>query len=282
MSGAAWVARDPAARWHPTPSLQASIGVHGLAVLGALAAPAAWPWLLGAIAANHVVLSVAGLLPRSTLLGPNLTRLPTSTAERSTRRDVALTIDDGPDPEVTPRVLDLLDADGIKATFFCIGRRAKQRPDLCRLIVARGHGVENHGYSHSAAFSLFGPQAMRRDIQRAQDTLADITGVAPRYFRPKPGLRNPMLDPVLHDLGLHLAAWTHRGFDTREGNADVVLNRLTRRLGPGDILLLHDGNAALTADGSPVILAVLPRLIAHLSTHRLMPVLLPDSHPVAQ
>lgn len=270
------MARDPAARWRPAPTLQASIGVHGLAALGALAAPAAWPWWLGAIAANHAVLTVAGLLPRSTLLGPNLTRLPMDTAERNTRRDVALTIDDGPDPEVTPRVLDLLDAGGIKATFFCIGRRAQQWPDLCRQIVARGHGVENHGYSHSAAFSLFGPQAMRRDIQRAQDTLADITGVAPRYFRPTAGLRNPLLDLVLHDLGLHLAAWTYRGFDTREGKADVVLNRLTRRLGPGDILLLHDGNAALTADGSPVILAVLPRLMAHLAAHDLMLVLLPD------
>jgi len=220
------------------------------------------------------VLTLAGLLPRSTLLGPNLTRLPDAAAAR---REIALTLDDGPDPDTTPRVLDLLDAAGVRASFFCIGRRARKNPALCREIVARGHRVENHGDSHSWAFSAFGPGRMKADIAAAQATLADITGQPPRFFRPTAGLRNPFLDPVLAALDLRLAAWTRRGYDTREGRPDIVLSRLTRGLGPGDILLLHDGHAAHTPDGQPVILAVLPSLLRALAERELRPVTLADA-----
>jgi peptidoglycan/xylan/chitin deacetylase (PgdA/CDA1 family) len=253
--------------------MKATFALHGAAVLGTLAMPAAWPWALGALAANHVVLTVAGLLPRSTLLGPNLTRLPDAAAAR---REIALTFDDGPDPEVTPRVLDLLDAAGARASFFCIGRRAREHPALCREIVARGHRVENHGDSHSWAFAAFGPGRMRADIAAAQAALADITGQSPRFFRATAGLRNPLLDPVLAALDLRLAAWSRRAYDTREGRPEVVLGRLTRGLGAGDILLMHDGHAARTPDGQPVILAVLPPLLRRLAEDGLTPVTLAD------
>lgn len=258
-------------RWTPSPFLSASAAVHGAAVLVTLAVPAAWPWAAGALVANHALLAGAGLWPSSHLLGPNLTRLPDAAAQR---REIALTIDDGPDPEVTPRVLDVLDAANVKASFFCIGRIAEQHPALCRAIVQRGHRVENHGFAHSNAFSLFGPGAMRRDIARAQSTLADITGETPRFFRATAGLRNPFLDPVLHGLGLQLATWTRRAFDTRTGDPERVLQRLTHHLGPGDIVLMHDGHAARTASGESVILAVLPRLLQTVAERHLHPVTL--------
>ncbi len=257
--------------WKPAPALQASLALHGAAALGTLAVPAAWPWALGALALDHAVLTLAGLLPRSSLLGDNLTRLPPACRAR---REIALTIDDGPDPEVTPRVLDLLDAAGVRASFFCIGRRAREQPALCREIVARGHRVENHGDSHSWAFAVFGPRRMQADIAAAQATLAQITGQAPRFFRPTAGLRNPLLDPVLAALDLRLASWSRRAYDTREGRPDVVFGRLARRLGPGDILLLHDGHAAVSPAGQPVILAVLPRLLHTLTERGLQPVTL--------
>ena len=260
--------------WKPTPALKASLALHGAAALGTLAVPAAWPWALGALALDHALLTAAGLLPRSRLLGDNLTRLPDACRGR---RQIALTIDDGPDPEVTPRVLDLLDAAGVRASFFCIGRRARANPDLCREIVARGHRVENHGDSHSWAFSAFGPGRMRADVAAAQSTLAQIAGQAPRFFRPTAGLRNPFLDPVLAALDLRLASWTRRAYDTREGRPDVVFGRLTRGLGPGDILLLHDGHCARSQARQPVILAVLPRLLRTLSERGLQPVTLADA-----
>lgn len=264
------------ARWTPSPFLSASAALHGAAALGTLAAPAAWPWALGALVANHALLAGAGLWPSSHLLGPNLTRLPKAAAQR---REIALTFDDGPDPEVTPRVLDLLDAANARASFFCIGRIAEQHPALCREIVQRGHRVENHGHAHSNAFSLFGPGAMRRDIVRAQATLGDITGQAPRFFRATAGLRNPFLDPVLHGLGLRLATWTRRAFDTRTGDPERVLQRLTQRLGAGDIVLLHDGHAARTPAGEPVVLAVLPRLLQTINERQLNPVTLVQAVP---
>ena len=257
--------------WTVSPALKASAALHVGAALGTVAAPAIWPWALGAVALNHAVITGAGLLPRTSLLGPNLTRLP---AAAQARRELALTIDDGPDPEVTPRVLDLLDAAGARASFFCIGWRARQSPALCREIVARGHRVENHGDSHSNAFSLFGPRRMRADVAAAQATLSDITGQAPLFFRPTAGLRNPFLEPVLASLDLQLAAWTRRPYDTRDGRPQQVLQRLTRGLGPGDILLMHDGHAALTPEGQPVILATLPLLLDRLKAESLQAVTL--------
>lgn len=260
--------------WSPSPFLKASAMLHAGAAVGALAAPTIWPWALGAVVVNHALITTAGLLPRSTWLGRNLTRLP---AAAQARRELALTIDDGPDPQVTPAVLDLLDTAQAKATFFCIGWRARENPALCREIVARGHRVENHGDSHSNAFSVFGPKRMRADITAAQATLSDITGQAPLFFRPTAGLRNPFLDPILHGLDLRLAAWTRRPYDTRDGRPQQVLQRLTRDLGPGDILLMHDGHAALTPEGQPVILATLPTLLRTLREQALQPVTLQQS-----
>ena len=101
-----------------------------------------------------------------------------------------------------------------------------------------------------------------RELQAAQDTLTAITGQRPLFFRAPAGLRNPFLDPVLARLGLRLASWSARGFDTRIGDAERVKDRLLRGLRAGAILLLHDGNAARTPDGIPVILEVLPAVLA--------------------
>jgi peptidoglycan/xylan/chitin deacetylase (PgdA/CDA1 family) len=249
---------QPTLRWKPSPLLAVSMLLHLVAVVLWLLQPRFWPWALGAIVANHILLTLLGLLPRSTWLGPNWTRLPATAAAR---REIALTIDDGPDPEVTPKVLDILDRHGAKASFFCIGEKAQRYPELCREIVRRGHAVENHSQHHWRHFSLLGVRGMAREIETASATLAAITGQRPLFFRPTAGLRNPFLDPALSRCRMRLASWTRRAFDTREGNAQVVLARLSRDLKAGDILLLHDGNAARTAEGVPVILAALPPLL---------------------
>ncbi|MFN3566103.1 MAG: polysaccharide deacetylase family protein [Burkholderiaceae bacterium] len=263
-------------QWKPAPAIVTSLAWHGLASALALAHPPAWPWVLGGIAANHLLLTAAGLWPRSTLLGPNLTRLP---AQAAAQGWVALTFDDGPDPKVTPYVLDLLDASGARASFFCIGRRARAHPALVREIVARGHRVENHGNAHSKAFAAYGYFRMRADIEAAQNVLADLTGQQPRFFRPLGGLRSPLLDPVLAQLDLRLASWTRRGFDSVSRDPDRVLRRLTRGLRAGDVLLLHDGCAPLTASGEPVSLAMLPSLLATMRAAGLQSVALADAVP---
>jgi len=256
--------------------VKASAAVHAAAGIAVLVAPAAWPWALGAVAANHLALTGAGLWPRSRWLGRNWTRLPEAAAARG---EIAITIDDGPDPEVTPRVLDLLDAHAARATFFAIASAAARHPALCREIVRRGHSVQNHSDRHSHAFSLLGPRGLAREIGAAQARLADVAGVAPRYFRAPAGLRNPFLAPVLDRLGLQLVSWTRRGYDTVRRDPDDVLARLCKGLAAGDILLLHDGNAARTPAGQPVVLSVLPALLGRCADAGLRPVTLTDALP---
>src|SRR5205085_8881909 len=216
---------------------KASAALHVAAGAAALLAPAAWPWALGAVAANHLALTAGGLWPRSRWLGRNWTRLPDAAAAR---HEVAITLDDGPDPAVTPAVLDVLDAHRVRATFFVIGEAVQRHPALAREIARRGHAVQNHSDRHSHAFSLLGPRAMAREIGAAQARIADVVGVAPRWFRAPAGLRNPFLAPVLDRLGLELVSWTRRGYDTARSDPVRILARLGKRLGPGDILLLHD------------------------------------------
>ena len=255
--------------WQPSPLIRGSVALHVAAIGVTLARPQWWPLTLSAVVANHLLLAASGLWPRSRLLGPNWTHLPGKAPAA-----VAITIDDGPDPEVTARVLDLLGEHGAHATFFCIGERVDRHPALARAIAARGHEIGNHSYRHLKRFSLLGPRGVAEEIARAQEAIGAVTGQVARFFRAPAGLRNPFLEPALTRANLQLVSWTRRGFDTVSGSAGRVLGSLTRDLRGGDILLLHDGHAARTSSGAPVILEVLPRLLRALAVAQLVPITL--------
>ncbi|RBA25053.1 chitin deacetylase [Herminiimonas fonticola] len=250
-------------KWQASPLLKASAALH----VGAAASALVWPGSIGfgiaSVIANHVVLASAGLWPRSSLLGPNVLRLPHG------RDEIALTIDDGPDPEVTPRVLDILAEKNVRATFFCIAAKVKNQPALVWRIVDEGHHIENHSMQHRHYFSMMGMGGIKRELVQAQQVIEDATGRRPQFFRAPAGLRNPFLDPVLHQLDLRLVSWTRRGFDTRIHDAAKITQRLLANAKAGDILLLHDGNAARSKNGQAVILEVLPQLIDRLSQQNL-------------
>ena len=244
--------------WKPSAAIKASAVLH-VGALAGLAAGVAWPWAVGGLLANHALLTLAGLWPRSTLLGSNLLRLSQAACDA---QQIAITIDDGPNPQVTPAVLDILDEASARATFFCIGQAVETYPHLAREIVRRGHAIENHSYAHRHHFSLMGLSQLRSEISRAQNVISQVTGRIPVYFRAPAGLRSPLLDPVLQSLNLQLVSWTRRGFDTVVTDPNKVQRKLERNLSAGDILLLHDGNAAFCANGKPVVLDVLPKLLA--------------------
>ena len=244
--------------WRPTPIVRLSILLHAAAGVVVVMQPALWPWALGAVAGDHLLLTAAVFWPRGRALGANLIRLPPSAVARG---EVSVTFDDGPDPEVTPRVLDLLDRHQAKASFFCVGERAAAHPDIVREIARRGHSIENHSYRHSNAFACYGIFRLQREVDSAQAVVSGITGRAPRFFRAPMGLRSPLLDPVLARCGLHYVSWTRRGLDAKYCDPDKVLQRLADGLAAGDILLLHDNGRAQTRDGVPVVLAVLPELL---------------------
>ena len=245
-------------RWRPAPAILVSALLHAAAVVWLAAHPQAWPWVLGALGANHLALFFAVLCPRGQLLGPNLVRLPPAAVRR---REISLTFDDGPDPEVTPRVLELLDRYQAKASFFCIGEKAAAHPELVKEIARRGHSVENHSYHHYNAFAFFSMSKLRREVDAAQEAVAAITGRTPAFFRAPAGFRSPLLDPVLASRGLRYVSWTRRGFDAVSGNSTRILRELTRGLAAGDVLLMHDT--------VPVVLSVLPALLEQVSAQGL-------------
>jgi len=260
------------------PLLAASLGVHGLAVAALVASPQSGSLVAATLLMNHLVIGTAGMFPRSGWLGPNINRLPGHRAGV-----IALTFDDGPDPEVTPQVLSMLDQAGQRATFFCVGARAERHPELMAEIRRRGHGVENHSYSHPNSFALRGPRGLAREIGRAQQALTSPAGEGPRLFRAPAGIQNPWLAGVLTETGLRLVSWTRRGFDTvSQDGARVAARLVGHGLRQGDILLLHDGSMSRHRPGRPVVLDALPRVLeqmtaAGLRSEALHTALLPDS-----
>ncbi len=257
--------REAAGRWGSTPALRVTAALHVGGAL-ALAGPTpGWRWVAGTLLANHGVLFAASLAPRSRLLGPNLVRLPPAAVRR---REVALTFDDGPDREVTPRVLDLLEARAATASFFCIGERVAAAPLLAREIVRRGHSIENHSHRHSVLFGCYGPWRLRREIETAQAVLSEAVGSPPRFFRAPHGTRSPWLAPALGER-LTYVSWTRRGYDAVDRDPARVLRRLTRGLSAGDVLLLHDGGRASAPREQPMVLRVLPELLDQLAARGL-------------
>jgi len=237
-------------RWRPPAFVAVSAALHAGAAVVLSVSPRDWAWVIAVVATNQLLLIAAVLWPRGSLLGRNVVRLPDSAAQRG---EIALTFDDGPDPLLTPQVLDLLDRHHAKASFFCVGERAVAYPELTREIARRGHSVENHSYHHRHSFAFLGLFRLRREVDAAQESLAAITGRRPAFFRAPAGFRSPFLDPVLAALGLRYVSWTRRGFDATGSDPDRILKRLTRGLAAGDLLLLHDR--------APIVLKVLPELL---------------------
>jgi peptidoglycan/xylan/chitin deacetylase (PgdA/CDA1 family) len=178
----------------------------------------------------------------------------------TTQREVWLTIDDGPDPEDTPRILALLAAHDARATFFMIGKKAAAHPELVRAVVAAGHEVAHHTQTHPLhSFWCASPGRVARELD---DGLAALggSGVRPTRFRPPAGLKNLWLGRALVTRGLVCVGWSARGLERRRGEVQDVVERVTGGLWPGAILLLHEGPAVPAAIRVEAIGRVLERL----------------------
>lgn len=243
--------------------------VDGLICVGAAAHLVPVTQTLVWVGLTQAALAGACLCPRCPLVGPVLTHVKTA------RPYVALSFDDGPDPALTPWILKTLKQYGAKASFFCIGTRARLHRQDVRAIAHGGHSIENHSDHHSYRFAFLGSRALAREIDSAQRTLESLCGQAPRFFRAPLGFRNPWLAPLLAERRLHYTAWSHRGFDTWERDANRLQQRLTRRLKPGDILLLHDGRSGRDHQNRPIIHTALPPLLREIRDRGLTAVDLP-------
>jgi len=175
-------------------------------------------------------------------------------------RCVALTFDDGPDPVYTPKLLDLLREKDVKATFFVIGKRADQHPEIVRRAWTEGHLVGNHTWSHYPLFCFLMPRRLRAEIERGTESIRRSCGSMPRFFRSPVGLRHPLLAPYLENAGLDYISWSIRTLDTFTTDSGVLAQRILSRATSGDIILLHDR----LPRGTDAMLQALPRVIDEL------------------
>lgn len=163
---------------------------------------------------------------------------------RSAKKCVALTFDDGPHPTYTPEILDILDKYDAKATFFVIGQNAEQYPDIVLDAYSRGHEIGNHTYSHPDLKKI-SVEKLMEEIQKTQDVITEITGETPRLFRPPGGyVSNPIVEELMN-LDCNAVLWSWRQ-DTRDWacpSVDCVVSGVLKNLKDGDIILFHDYNA---------------------------------------
>ena len=154
-------------------------------------------------------------------------------------KGVALTFDDGPDPEVTPLLLDLLDRHSVPATFFVTGERAARHPSIIRDILSRGHAIGNHSYHHFPFLMLKGIRTLRREIESTQSCLAGF-GILPLAFRPPAGITNPLLRRVLLEQGMFCVNYSCRAVDLGNRRIGRLSEKVLKAVSQGDIIALHD------------------------------------------
>lgn len=192
------------------------------------------------------------LRPASRGFGPVVSSFLTA------EREVWLTIDDGPDPLTTPRVLDLLDEYEARATFFVVGEQVYRHPELAREIARRGHELANHTASHPCGtFWSAGPRRVLAEIDGCNDAVSAAGLPRPRYFRPPVGIKTPFLHAQLHRRGMGLVAWSARGYDSLL-STDLAVRRIVAGIRPGAVVLLHDGHRDVGR------VAVIERVLEHL------------------
>jgi len=208
-----------------------------VAVSVASTGDARWVGLVAVCTLTGVLVGLGVSFPQWQLFGESFCRA------RIQRKLVALTFDDGPDPENTPALLALLAERKVRATFFCIGERVDRAPELARRSAMEGHSVENHTFRHSPLTNFFSVARLRADLTRAQEAILRATGRAPVFFRPPMGLTNDRVFRAAGELGLGVAGYTARGLDRRADAPDRIAGRLLRKLRPGAVFLLHDAGA---------------------------------------
>ena len=194
--------------------------------------------------------------------GPLRRLLPESIVRRhSLTARVELTFDDGPDPTHTPAILDRLREFGVTATFFVLGTRVAKYPEIVERIVAEGHAVGNHTTTHPAWGLATGVAAVTRELRGCQDAVRGVTGVSPQLVRPPLGRVPPGFLLAARRLSLEVLNWSLDSGDWRcrgADDAEVCAGETVRRLRPGDVVLLHDGPAALAVLGQLLPVLAVP------------------------
>jgi peptidoglycan/xylan/chitin deacetylase (PgdA/CDA1 family) len=213
-------------------------------------------WLIGV----WLIITILG----STQIGLNY-HFKSWNSNRTIRENqVAISFDDGPNPNFTPQVLSLLKRFNAKATFFCIGKNAESHPLLVKEIIDQGHTIGNHTYTHSNSFGFLSTEKVISELEKTNEIIYSLTRLKLRLYRPAFGITNPRIKKAMKHTGLISIGWSIRSLDTIIYSQKKILKRVTRRLKKGDIILLHDSSARTVA--------VLEHLLIFLQANNLQPV----------
>lgn len=156
------------------------------------------------------------------------------------KKQIAITFDDGPMAEFTPKVLDILKAEGARATFFLIGKNIAGNEAIVKRLISEGHTIGNHSFEHGFWFSMQSKGKMIADAGKCDEAIELVTGLQPKLFRPPYGVTNPMVAEVIKQKGYTSIGWSLRTYDTNAVSAEALLSKALKNLKSGDIVLLHD------------------------------------------
>jgi peptidoglycan/xylan/chitin deacetylase (PgdA/CDA1 family) len=217
--------------------------------------PAAWIGAGLAFAAGVVGLALVVFDVNSSFWAPTLWRAPVPT------NAVALTFDDGPDPEFTPRVLQILADKKVPAAFFVVGQRAAAHPELLADMDLAGHLVASHAHTHDPFFHFRLWKGNRRELDACKGAIARAIGKEPLLFRAPQGFKNPALGDVLYEAGMTAIGWQVRGLDAVDQNAERIVRRIVKGVRAGGIVAMHDGRGLGGTRSRQPTLQALPRVI---------------------
>ena len=194
-----------------------------------------------------------------------LVRKGTFYAGNSKEKLVALTFDDGPSLDWTPKILDALKRADIKATFFMLGAHVKKYPDIARLVVRQGHEVENHSYSHHVLL-YYKPEELKKEIKDNEQIIREITGITTRYFRPPKAWVTKKEKKIINDMGYKIVLWSLNSKDWVRFDDKYVVRYIVKNIRPGDILLFHDSGGVMGTEGGnrEETVKTIPRLVKKL------------------
>ena len=222
--------------------------------------------LAGAAAgAGLAALGLGMFHPKLALFGPQLSHGP-----RAFPR-VALSFDDGPHPDFTPRIAQAVEKAGGRATFFSIGQNVERHPEVARALVAAGHELGNHTFSHDTFHHLFSAPALTEDLRRCQSLLSTFAA-PPRWYRPAVGIRNPPVHAAARALGLQVVMWSAAARDGAWALDEARARKMAAQAQAGDILVLHDGVRGDQQQVREATVRWLPALLEGLRDRGLQPV----------
>jgi peptidoglycan-N-acetylglucosamine deacetylase len=213
------------------------------------------------LAAIAVVLGTLGVLAWPVFDVNSSFWAPTLWRSGEPAPSVALTFDDGPDPEFTPRVLEILEAKRVPATFFVVGAQVRSHPDLVARIDRAGHLVGNHSDRHGLGFHFQLWPGFRDELTACNAAIRGAIGKEPRLFRSPQGFKNPALGDVLREMGLLAIGWQVRGLDAIEPDSAKIVHRIVSHVRPGGVVQMHDGAALFGIKSRRATLDALPEVI---------------------